>query len=48
MTFSIFWRTTAVPMIDIHAPAGTFADPHALATAAATTLMQIEGVRSFK
>ena len=31
-------------MIDIHAPAGTFADPHALATAAAGTLMRIEGV----
>ena len=33
-----------MPMIDIHAPAGTFPDPHALATAAATTLMRIEGV----
>jgi phenylpyruvate tautomerase PptA (4-oxalocrotonate tautomerase family) len=33
-----------VPMIDIHAPAGTFADPHALATAAAGTLMRIEEV----
>ena len=33
-----------MPMIDIHAPTGTFADPHALATAAAGTLMRIEGV----
>jgi len=31
-------------MIDIHAPAGTFPDPHALATAAAGTLMRIEEV----
>jgi phenylpyruvate tautomerase PptA (4-oxalocrotonate tautomerase family) len=44
MTTSIFWRTTAVPMIDILAPAGTFPDPHALATQAAATVMQIEGV----
>ena len=34
----------AMPMIDIYAPAGTFRDLHALATAAATTLMRIEGV----
>ena len=33
-----------MPMIDIHAPAGTFADPHALAIAAATTVMRIEQV----
>jgi phenylpyruvate tautomerase PptA (4-oxalocrotonate tautomerase family) len=33
-----------MPMIDIHAPAGTFADPHAVATAAAATLMRIEQV----
>ena len=33
-----------MPMIYIHAPAGTFADPHALATAAAATLMRIEEV----
>ena len=33
-----------MPMIDIFAPAGTFADPHALATAAATTVMRIEQV----
>src|ERR1700752_393346 len=33
-----------MPMIDIHAPEGTFADPHALATSAAATLMWIEGV----
>jgi phenylpyruvate tautomerase PptA (4-oxalocrotonate tautomerase family) len=33
-----------MPMIDIYATAGTFREPHALATAAATKLMQIEGV----
>jgi len=33
-----------MPMIDIHAPAGTFRDVHALATAAAATVMRIEGV----
>ena len=33
-----------MPMIDIHAPAGTFPDVHALATAAAATVMRIEGV----
>jgi phenylpyruvate tautomerase PptA (4-oxalocrotonate tautomerase family) len=44
MTISIVWRTTAVPMIDIFAPAGTFPDPHALATAAATTVMRVEAV----
>jgi phenylpyruvate tautomerase PptA (4-oxalocrotonate tautomerase family) len=33
-----------MPMIDITAPAGTFEDPHALATAAATTVMRIEAV----
>ena len=33
-----------MPMIDIYAPAGTFDDPHTLATDAATTLMRIEGV----
>ncbi len=33
-----------MPMIDIHAPAGTFGDAHALASAAAATLMRIEGV----
>jgi len=33
-----------VPMIDIYAPAGTFADPHALATRAAATVMEVEGV----
>ena len=31
-------------MIDIHAPAGTFRDVHALATAAAATVMRIEAV----
>ena len=44
MTISIIWRTTAVPMIDIFAPAGTFSDPHALATAAAATVMRVEAV----
>jgi phenylpyruvate tautomerase PptA (4-oxalocrotonate tautomerase family) len=34
----------AVPMIDILAPAGTFSDPHTLATQAAATVMRIEGV----
>ena len=33
-----------MPMIDVYAASGTFADPHALATALATTLMKIEGV----
>ncbi|HYK96017.1 MAG TPA: 4-oxalocrotonate tautomerase [Candidatus Dormibacteraeota bacterium] len=33
-----------MPMIDIYVPEGTFADPHALAQAAAATLMRIEGV----
>lgn len=33
-----------VPMIDIHAPAGTFHDTHALATAAAEAVMRIEAV----
>ena len=33
-----------MPMIDIYAPAGTFADPHALATRAAATVMEVEGV----
>jgi phenylpyruvate tautomerase PptA (4-oxalocrotonate tautomerase family) len=31
-------------MIDIYAPAGTFADPHALATRAAATVMEVEQV----
>ena len=33
-----------MPMIDVYAPAGTFADPHALATAAAGTVMRVEAV----
>jgi len=33
-----------MPMIDIYATAGTFADPHALATAAATTVKNVEAV----
>jgi phenylpyruvate tautomerase PptA (4-oxalocrotonate tautomerase family) len=31
-------------MIDVYAPAGTFRDPHALAAAAAATIMRIEHV----
>ena len=33
-----------MPMIDIYATAGTFADPHSLATAAAATVMRVEQV----
>jgi hypothetical protein len=33
-----------MPMIDVYAKAGTFADPHALATQLAETLMDIEEV----
>jgi len=44
MTISIVWRNIAVPMIDIYAATGTFADPHALATRAAATVMEVEGV----
>jgi phenylpyruvate tautomerase PptA (4-oxalocrotonate tautomerase family) len=33
-----------MPMIDVYAPTGTFADPHALASAAAATVMRVEGV----
>ena len=33
-----------MPMIDIYAAAGTFADPHALATAVATAVKDVEGV----
>ena len=33
-----------MPMIDIYAPAGTFADPHRLATDAATTVKDVEQV----
>src|SRR5271156_2822844 len=33
-----------MPMIDVYAPAGTFADPHALAADLAGTLMKIEQV----
>jgi phenylpyruvate tautomerase PptA (4-oxalocrotonate tautomerase family) len=33
-----------MPMIDIYAPEGTFADPHALATQAAATVMRVEAV----
>jgi len=33
-----------MPMIDIYAPAGTFPDPHGLATEAAATVMRVEGV----
>jgi len=33
-----------MPMIDIYAPEGTFADPHGLATKAAATVMRVEAV----
>jgi phenylpyruvate tautomerase PptA (4-oxalocrotonate tautomerase family) len=33
-----------MPMIDVYATAGTFADPSALASKLAATLMEIEGV----
>ena len=33
-----------MPMIDIYAAEGTFADPHELARRAATTVMQVEAV----
>src|SRR5258707_5805626 len=33
-----------MPMIDIYATAGTFADPHALAAEAAATVKRVEGV----
>ena len=33
-----------MPMIDVYASAGTFADPHALAVKLAETLMGIEEV----
>jgi len=33
-----------MPMIDVYAPTGTFADQHALASAAAATVMRVEGV----
>jgi phenylpyruvate tautomerase PptA (4-oxalocrotonate tautomerase family) len=33
-----------MPMIDIHAPQGTFPDPHAVARDAAATVMRVEGV----
>ena len=33
-----------MPMIDIYAPEGTFADPHALAKEAAATVMRVEAV----
>jgi phenylpyruvate tautomerase PptA (4-oxalocrotonate tautomerase family) len=33
-----------MPMIDIYATEGTFADPHRLATDAATVVMTVEGV----
>jgi phenylpyruvate tautomerase PptA (4-oxalocrotonate tautomerase family) len=33
-----------MPMIDVHAPTATFADPHGLATSLATAVKDIEGV----
>jgi phenylpyruvate tautomerase PptA (4-oxalocrotonate tautomerase family) len=44
MTISIVWRIAPVPMIDVYAPSGTFADPHGLASAAAATVMRVEAV----
>jgi len=43
MTTSIL-EATAMPMIDIYAPKGTFADPHDVATKAAATVMRVEAV----
>jgi phenylpyruvate tautomerase PptA (4-oxalocrotonate tautomerase family) len=40
----IIIQDDGMPMIDVHAPAGTFADPHALATALADAVMRIEQV----
>ncbi len=48
MTLIIFFddltEETAMPMIDIHAAAGTFADPHQLAIDAASVVKQVEQV----
>jgi phenylpyruvate tautomerase PptA (4-oxalocrotonate tautomerase family) len=41
---SVIIQDDGMPMIDITAPAATFADPHALATAAAATVKEVEGV----
>jgi phenylpyruvate tautomerase PptA (4-oxalocrotonate tautomerase family) len=41
---SLIRKKTAMPMIDIYATAGTFADTHQLATDAAATVMTVEGV----
>lgn len=38
------WSKRTMPMIDVYATAGTFKDPHALATKLAGTLMTIEQV----
>src|SRR4051812_4884451 len=43
MTLSIV-EVPAMPMIDIYAPKGTFADAHDLATRAAATVMRVEAV----
>jgi len=43
MTSSIV-EDPAMPMIDIYAPKGTFADPQGLATKAAATVMRVEAV----
>jgi phenylpyruvate tautomerase PptA (4-oxalocrotonate tautomerase family) len=37
-------RRALMPMIDVYAAAGTFADPHRLATDAAATVKDVEGV----
>src|ERR1700745_4236715 len=44
MTVIIKIRETLMPMIDVYATAGTFADPHQLAVALATAVMAIEQV----
>ena len=36
-----------MPMIDIYATAGTFADPHKLATDAAALIKTVEGVPAY-
>ena len=44
MTVIIKIRETLMPMIDVYAAAGTFADPHQLAVDLATAVMTIEQV----
>ncbi|MCS5733378.1 tautomerase family protein [Herbiconiux daphne] len=44
VTSSPDWKSSPMPMIDIFATAGTFADPHRLAQDAAATVMAVEQV----